>query len=45
LDVAAMADRWHKPLSCRVFPVVGGVAGEMTNFDSPYLVNAPIFRL
>jgi uncharacterized protein len=45
LDVAAMAGRWNKPLSCRVFPVVGRSAGEMTTFESPFLVNAPIFRL
>jgi uncharacterized protein len=45
LDVAAMAGKWNKPLSCRVFPVAGAVAGEMTTFESPYLVNAPIFRL
>lgn len=45
LDVAAMAWRWNKPLSCRVFPVVGREAGQMTTFESPHLVNAPIFHL
>jgi len=43
LDVAALASRWNKPLSCRVFPV--GNAGEMTNFDSPYLCNSRIYSL
>ncbi|KAL3809796.1 hypothetical protein ACHAXA_003033 [Cyclostephanos tholiformis] len=43
LDVAALAGRWDKPLSCRVFPVPGKVAGEMTTFDSPYLCNSRIF--
>jgi len=43
LDVAALATRWNKPLSCRVFPV--GNAGEMTQFDSPYLCNSIIYPL
>ena len=45
LDVAALACRWNKPLSCRVFPVPGKNAGEMTTFDSPYMVNSRIFKL
>jgi hypothetical protein len=45
LDVAALAGRWNKPLSCRVFPVHGKVAGEMTTFDSPYMCNSRIFDL
>ena len=45
LDVAALACRWNKPLSCRVFPVPGKTAGEMTTFDSPYMVNSRIFEL
>ena len=45
LDVAALAGRWDKPLSCRVFPVPGKVAGEMTTFDSPYMCNSRIFDL
>ena len=45
LDVAAMAYRWDKPLSCRVFPVEGSEAGQITDFDSPYLVNAKVFNL
>ncbi len=45
LDVAALAGRWNKPLSCRVLPVLGGVAGEMTTFDSPYMCNSRIFDL
>lgn len=43
LDVAALAGRWKKPLSCRVFPVPGGNAGEKTTFDSPYMCNSCIF--
>jgi len=45
LDVAALAGRWNKPLSCRVFPVPGGSAGEETTFDSPYMCNSCIFEL
>jgi uncharacterized protein len=45
LDVAGMAFRWNKSLSCRVFPVPGKVAGEWTTFDSPYMVNTRILPL
>ncbi|VEU34708.1 unnamed protein product [Pseudo-nitzschia multistriata] len=42
LDVAGLAERWNKPLSCRVFPVPNKTVGEMTTFDSPFLVNSKI---
>mmetsp|Transcript_2341 Transcript_2341/g.5035 ORF Transcript_2341/g.5035 Transcript_2341/m.5035 type:complete len:127 (-) Transcript_2341:352-732(-) len=42
LDVVGLAERWNKPLSCRVFPVPNKKVGEMTTFDSPYLVNSKI---
>ncbi len=42
LDVAVLADRWRKPLSARLFPVPGKVAGEYTSFASPYLTNTRI---
>ena len=45
LDVAALACRWNKPLSCRVFPVPGRQAGMATSFDSPYMCNSSIFSL
>lgn len=45
LDVAALAGRWNKALSVRVFPVPGVQAGEMTTFDSPYMCNSRIFNL
>ena len=38
-DMAALAVKWHKPLSARLLPVAGKKAGEMTEFSSPYLVN------
>ena len=45
LDVAALAGRWDKSLSCRVFPVPGSKAGDMTAFDSPYLCNSRVFDI
>ena len=45
LDVAGLAHRWGKALSCRVFPVPGRTAGDATTFDSPYLANTTILPL
>jgi uncharacterized protein (UPF0210 family) len=45
LDVAGIADRWNKSLSCRVFPVPGKKSGDFTNFDSPHMINARILSL
>ncbi|KAL7440331.1 hypothetical protein ACHAXM_007202 [Skeletonema potamos] len=45
LDVAALACRWNKPLSCRVFPVPSRLAGMDTTFDSPYMCNSTIYRI
>ena len=45
LDVAGLAHRWNKSLSCRVFPVPGKKVGDRTNFDSPYMINANILSL
>jgi len=39
-DVATLAVRLRKPLSVRLLPVAGKKAGERTEFDSPFLVNA-----
>jgi hypothetical protein len=45
LDVAALATRWDKPLSCRVFPLPGCKAGDRTDFaDNPHLVDACVFE-
>ncbi|KAM3574398.1 hypothetical protein VYU27_003691 [Nannochloropsis oceanica] len=45
LDMAALSRKKGRPLACRLFPVVGGKVGDMTTFDSPYLVNCAIFAL
>jgi uncharacterized protein (UPF0210 family) len=41
-DVATLAARLGKPLSARLMPVPGKVAGERTEFSSPYIVNTLI---
>ena len=45
LDVAGLAERWNKPLSCRVFPVPNKTVGDMTTFDSPFLVNSKVLPI
>lgn len=45
LDVAGVAERWDKSLSCRVFPVPGKRADDFTTFDFPHLVNSKILPL
>jgi uncharacterized protein (UPF0210 family) len=42
LDVATLALRLQKPLSARLFPVMGRQIGERTSFTSPYLMNTRI---
>jgi uncharacterized protein (UPF0210 family) len=44
LDVSSMAVALGKPLTCRLFPVPGKAAGEMTSFDFPFFVNAGVLR-
>ncbi|MHB8485259.1 MAG: DUF711 family protein [Candidatus Acidiferrales bacterium] len=41
-DVASLAYKWHKPLAARLLPVKGKRAGEQTEFQDPFLVNAMI---
>ncbi|NES81679.1 MAG: DUF711 family protein [Moorea sp. SIO2B7] len=45
LDMSALAIKLDKPLSARLFPIPGKKAGEMTNFNSPYLVDCKIFKV
>jgi len=44
-DCASLAFRLDKPLTARLFPVVGKKAGEMTTFNSPYMCNGKIFEV
>ena len=41
-DVAALAYKWHKPLSARLQPVAGKKSGDKTEFDGPYLFNTTL---
>ncbi len=41
-DMASLAVKWNKPLSARLLPVQGKGPGDLTAFDSPFLVNATI---
>lgn len=41
-DVATLAVKWNKPLSARLLPVKGKKAGDRTEFNDPFLVNAAI---
>jgi uncharacterized protein (UPF0210 family) len=41
-DVAALAWKWHKPLSARLQPVAGKGAGDQTAFSSPFLFNTTL---
>jgi len=41
-DVAALAWKWHKPLSARLQPVKDKKTGDTTNFDSQYLFNTTL---
>lgn len=45
IQVAALAFRLNKPLSCRLLPMKGKKAGEWTEVDSPYLCNTRVFSL
>ncbi|KAL7561209.1 hypothetical protein ACA910_004135 [Epithemia clementina (nom. ined.)] len=45
LDVSALAHRWNKSLSCRVFPLVSKKAGDSTTFDFPHMINAKVLPL
>ncbi len=44
-DVASLARKWNKPLSARLLPVAGKAAGQRTEFDDPFLVNATLQSL
>ncbi len=44
-DVAALATKYQKPLSARLFPVAGKAAGDMVRFDSPWLMDSRVLGL
>jgi len=45
LDVEALASRYNKSLTCRVFPIPNLVEGDYTEFDSPFLCNTRVINL
>jgi uncharacterized protein (UPF0210 family) len=44
-EVAALSAALGKPLTARLLPLPGLRAGEMTQFDDPYLVNTRVMRI
>jgi uncharacterized protein len=44
-DVAALAYKWHKPLSARLQPVKGKRAGEVSEFAGQFLFNTTLHAL
>lgn len=45
LDVSALALRLHKPLTARLLPVPGKVAGDVTEFNFDYFTNSRVLAL
>ena len=45
IDVGALAAKYRKPLSARLFPVPRKVAGDMVSFDNPYLTNSVVMPI
>jgi len=41
-DIASLAVKLRKPLTARLMPVLGKKAGDRTEFDDPFIVNARI---
>jgi len=44
-DVAALSDKYQKPLSARLFPIPGKQAGDAVTFDNPFLTNSVVMRI
>lgn len=44
-DVSALATRLAKPLSARLLPLPGRVAGDEVSFENPYLTDAVVMAL
>ena len=45
LDMATLSIKLDKPLSARLFPIPNKNAGELTHFESPYLVDCHILKV
>ena len=44
-DVAALSNKYRKPLSARLFPVPGKAAGDAVSFDNPFLTDSVVMPL
>ena len=44
-DVAALSIKLHKPLSARLFPIPGKKAGELAQFNNPFLTDSVVMKL
>ena len=44
-DVAALSHKYHKPLSARLLPIPGQVAGDIVKFDHPILRDSVVMKL
>lgn len=44
-DVAALSDRWKKPLSARLFPTPGKKAGDRVGFANPHLTDSIVMAV
>lgn len=44
-EVATLASTLRKPLTARLLPIPGMIAGDMTTFDFPYFVNTRVMDL
>jgi uncharacterized protein (UPF0210 family) len=44
-DMAALAAKYQKPLSARLFPVPGASVGELVEFESPMLTDSVIMAI
>ncbi|HUF10002.1 MAG TPA: DUF711 family protein [Rhodothermales bacterium] len=45
LDVAALAAKYRKPLSARLFPIPGKTGGDAISFDNPFLTDCVVMPL
>jgi len=45
LDISALALRLHKPLTARLLPIPGKVAGDLTDFHFDYFTNSRVMAL
>jgi uncharacterized protein (UPF0210 family) len=45
LDISALALRLHKPLTARLLPIPGKVAGDVTDFHFDYFTNSRVMTL